>query len=470
MNQPHFLLVTFPAQGHINPGLQFAKRLIATGARVTFATSVSTHRRMSSTSIIPNGLTFAPFSDGYDDGFKAGDDVEHFMSELKRCGSQTLTDLVLDLANKASPVTCIVYTLLLPWAADVARKLFVPSVLLWIQPATVLDIYYYYFNGYADLIANRIDPSYSIELPGLPTLTCRDIPSFFLPSNTYAFALKSFKEQFETLRQETKLRVLVNTFDALEPQGLKAIEKLNLVAVGPLIPSAFLDGKDPSDKSFGADLFKGSKDYIDWLDSKPNSSVIYVSFGSIAVLPKRQMEAMANGLLQSRRPFLWVIRRSENGAENEENKIPDQLEELNDEGLIVPWCSQVEVLSHASVGCFVTHCGWNSTLESVATGVPVVAFPQWSDQPTNAKLIQDVLKTGVRVSADEEDEGIVRSEEIVKCLEMVMEGEGGEEIRKNAKHWRDLAREAVKDGGSSDRNLREFLDDLVRERQLHSVC
>ncbi|KAJ4968097.1 hypothetical protein NE237_014798 [Protea cynaroides] len=395
MNQPHFLVVTFPAQGHINPGLQFAKRLVATGARVTFATSASVHRRMSNTSIIPNDLTVAPFCDDFD-YIKTDDDIEHFLSELKHHGSQTLTDLVLDLANKASPVTCIVYTLLLPWVADLALKLFVPCCLLWIQPATVLDIYYYYFNGYADLMANRTDPSYSVELPGLPILTCRDIPSFFLPSNTYAFVLKAFQEQLEKLEQETKVQVLVNTYDALEPQGLKAIEKFNLVAIGPLIPSAFLDGKDPSDKSFGADLFKGSKDYIDWLNSKPNSSVVYVSFGSIAMLPKKQMEAMANGLLQSRRPFLWVIRRSENGTENEENKILDQLEELNEQGLIVPWCSQVEVLSHASVGCFVTHCGWNSTLESVATGVPVVAFPQWTDTTheceANPRCVEDGSK------------------------------------------------------------------------------
>ncbi|KAJ4968193.1 hypothetical protein NE237_014894 [Protea cynaroides] len=331
MNQPHFLVVTFPAQGHINPGLQCA---------FTFATSASVHRRMSNTSIIPNDLT------------------------LKHHGSRTLTDFVLDLANKASPVTCIVYTLPLPWVADLARKLFVPCCLLWIQPATV-DIYYYYFNGYADLMANRTDPSYSVELPGLPFLTCKDIPSFFLPSNTYAFTLKAFKEQLEKLEQETKVQVL-----------------------------------DPSDKSFGADLFKVSKDYIEWLNSKPNSSVVYVSFGSIAMLPKKQMEAMANGLLQGRRPFLWVIRRSENGTENEENKILDQLEELNEQGLI----------------------------------------------------------------AIEEDEGIVESEELVKCLEMVMEGESGEEMKKNAKHWMDLAREAVKDCGSSNWNLREFVDEFVREK------
>ncbi|XP_042516928.1 phloretin 4'-O-glucosyltransferase-like [Macadamia integrifolia] len=470
-HQRHFLLVTFPAQGHINPTLQFAKRLIAIGARVTLATTVSAHRRMSNSSTVPHGLTFAPFSDGYDDGYKPNlDNVEQFLADFQRRGSQALTDLVLDQSNKASPVTCIVYTLLLPWAADVARNLHVPSALLWIQPATVLDIYYYHYNGYGDVIANRsTGSSCSIDLPGLPLLTSQDVPSFFLPSNTYTFALKTIKNQFETLEKETNPHILVNTFDALEPQGLKAVENLNLVAIGPLIPSAYLDCKDPSDKSFGGDLFKGSSDYIEWLNSKPNSSVVYVSFGSIALLPKRQMEAIADGLLRSRRPFLWVIRRGENEVESEENKILDRLEDLKEEGLIVPWCSQVEVLSHASVGCFVTHCGWNSTLESLVTGVPVVAFPQWTDQPTNAKLIQDVWKTGMRVKANEEDEGIVDSEELVRCLEMAMEGESAEEMRKNAKHWRNLATEAAKDGGSSDRNLRAFVDEMAREKENYST-
>jgi UDP:flavonoid glycosyltransferase YjiC (YdhE family) len=125
----------------------------------------------------------------------------------------------------------------------------------------------------------------------------------------------------------------------------------------------------------------------------------------------------------------------------------------------VTWCSQVEVLSHPSLGCFVTHCGWNSTLESLVSGVPVVAYPHWSDQGTNAKLIQDVWKTGVRVTANED--GIVESDEIKRCLELVIGGgEEGGEMRRNAKKRRDLAREATKEGGSSYENLKSFVDEI----------
>ncbi|XP_042495820.1 phloretin 4'-O-glucosyltransferase-like [Macadamia integrifolia] len=466
----HFLLLTIPAQGHINPTLQFAKRLLLTGARVTFATSLSAHRRMlqntSSSSTTPDGLSFAPFSDGFDDGFKPNDSAHaNHMSEFRRRGSNFLTEIVPKLAKVGCPITCIVYSLVIPWAAHLARNLGIPSALLWIQPATVLDIYYYYFHGYETVMSSTITHDH-IQLPGdLPLFTARDVPSFFLQSNDDTkSALQLFQEQFETLEQETAAKpwVLVNTFDALEPQALAAIDKLNLIGIGPLLPSPYLDGNDPSDQSFRADLFHGgSKDYIEWLNSRTEASVVYVSFGSLAVLSKPQMEAIANGLLESRRPFLWVIRGGK--EDEEERKIMDRLEEINEVGLIVPWCSQVEVLSHPSVGCFVTHCGWNSTLEGLVAGIPMVAFPQWSDQPTNAKLIQDVWRTGVRVKVnDDEDggEGIVKSEEIVRCLEMVMEEESGEEMRKNAKRWSNLAREATKEGGSSDRNIRAFMEEI----------
>lgn len=255
--------------------------------------------------------------------------------------------------------------------------------------------------------------------------------------------------------------MLVNTFDALEAEALRAVDKLNLIGIGPLFPSAYLDGNDLSDTSFGGDQFQGSRDYVDWLNSKPQSSVIYVSFGTLVMLSKQQMEEIARGLLESRRPFLWVIRpKLENGVEEKEkNMILSNIEEIEREGMIVPWCSQVEVLCHPSVGCFVTHCGWNSTLESLVAGVPVVTFPQWSDQGTNAKLIEDVWGTGVRMRVND-GEGMVESEELERCLEMVMGGERGEEMRRNALKWKILAREAVKEGGSSDRNLQAFLEEI----------
>ncbi|KAL7209410.1 hypothetical protein ACSBR1_031030 [Camellia fascicularis] len=385
-HQPHILLVTFPGQGHINPSLQFSKRLIKMGVKVTLLTAFSAINRMTKTIPTPQGLTVLGFSDGYDDGFKPGYDRLHFFSELTKLGSQAVTNLITESSNNGRPFTRLVYTTLLPWLA---------------------------------------------------------------------FAVSLFKEHIEFLEAETNSTVLVNSFDKLEPGALRAIEKLNLVAIGPLIPSAFLDEKDPSDTAFGGDLFKTSRNCIEWLDSKEDSSVVYVSFGSVCELSKNQIEEIARGLLKSHRPFLWVIRATATNSENEEEHKLSCEEELEKQGMIVPWCSQVEVLSHPSLGCFVTHCGWNSTLEGLVCGVPVVAFPQWSDQATNAKLIKDVWKTGVRVTLNEE--GVVEGEEIERCIEMVMESE---ETRRNAKKCRVMAREAVKEGGSSDFNLKAFLSEI----------
>ena len=425
---------------------------------------------------LPRGLTFAAISDGYDDVVRPSDvDVQTYFSRFRQRGSETLAALFEKSAAAGNLVTCLVYTLLLPWAAEVACRFNAPSALLWIQPATVFDVYYYYFNGYKDAISEcEKDPSWSLKLPNLPfELKAHDLPTLVLPSAPFShtFSLTTFQEHVEVLEKEENPTILMNTFEALEADMLRSIEKFELVPVGPLLPSAFLDGKDPLDKSFGGDLFSPSKDgdYMEWLNSQEESSAIYVSFGSMSMsaLSRPQMEELARALIQTRRTFLWVITEKEpkeKGKKEQETRHVEEaddelscMEELKQQGLIVPWCSQLEVLSHPSIGCFVTHCGWNSTVESLTSGVPIVAFPQWTDQTTNAKLVQDVLKTGVRVKRSEA-EGLVKSEELKRCLEAVMESE---EMRENAKRWRDLAIQASKEGGSSDRNLKAFVKQFV---------
>ncbi|KAK9159845.1 hypothetical protein Syun_006186 [Stephania yunnanensis] len=479
----HFIVFTTPFQGHINPTLQLSKRLASLGAQVTFVTSIHAHRRMfndknNATSIrsdYASSITFAPFSDGYDNGLKQGDDALQFLSEFKRHGSEALSNLIRSLSTDDDPnrsVTCLICSFLYPWILELGRDHGVKTAMLWIQPAVVFGIYYYYFNGYKDKIlqenvANEGNYSSSyVELPGLPKLTCRDLPSFLLPSNIYKSSLTLFEEQFQGLNQEDyKPRVLINSFDALESEALKALDgKVDIKAIGPLVPSAFLAGNDPSDTHFGADLFEPSNiNYLQWLNSKDEASVVYVSFGSLVVLKRRQVEEIARGLIKIRRPFLWVFRAQEIGEEEEQGEIKSLIDGINreeEQGLIVPWCSQIEVLSHSSVGCFVSHCGWNSTLESLVVGIPVVAFPQWTDQGTNAKLIEDVWRTGVRVKVSKEEDNLVKSEEIRRCVEMVMGKERGAEMRQNAEKWKDLARKAVGIGGSSERNLMEFLKEM----------
>ncbi|XP_010457643.1 PREDICTED: UDP-glycosyltransferase 75B1-like [Camelina sativa] len=452
MAPPHFLLVTFPAQGHVNPSLRFARRLIkTTGARVTFVTCFSFFHR----SMIPNhkkvdNLSFLTFSDGFDDGgISTSDDSQKRSVNLTVNGDKALSDFIEANRNGDSPVTCLIYTILLNWAPKVARRYQLPCALLWIQPALVFDIYYNHFMG------NKS----AFELPNLSSLEIRDLPSFLTPSNTNKAAYGSFQEMMESLKEETNPKILINTFDSLEPEALTAYPNIEMVAVGPLLPTEVFSGsttKSVKDQS--------SSSYTLWLDSKTESSVIYVSFGTMVELSKKQKEELARALIEGKRPFLWVITdkpnretKAEGEDETEVEKIAAFRDELEEVGMIVSWCSQIEVLRHRSVGCFVTHCGWNSTLESLVLGVPVVAFPMWSDQPTNAKLLEESWMTGVRVR--ENSEGLVERGEIKRCLEAVMK-EKSVELRENAEKWKRLATEAGGEGGSSDKNMEAFVEEI----------
>ncbi|KAH7521577.1 hypothetical protein FEM48_Zijuj07G0048100 [Ziziphus jujuba var. spinosa] len=394
VNPPRFIVLTYPAQGHLDPALQFSKNLSAVGADVTFFTSKSAYRRINKI-YFPAGSSFFPFSNSYDDGFKPGDDIDHYIFEIDRFGSQALSDLIVTGENEGRPFSCVVYTLILPWAG-------------------------------------KSESSSLVELPGLSLkLTGPDLPSLMDSTNTYTFAMPIFKELFEMLDKEGNPKVLVNTFDDLEPEALKA-----------------------------------DYNYIEWLSLKPKGSVFYVSIGSPSVLLKPQMEEIGRALLDTKHPFSWVIRENENNIAEEEDELSckEGPEEL---GMIVPWCSQMEVLNNASLGCFLTHCGWNSTLESLVCGVPMVGFPRWSDQGTNAKLVMETWKSGVRVRVRvrANNEGIVEGDEIKRCLELVMgNGEKGKEIRRNAKQWKDLGRQAAMEGGSSHKNLKTFMDEIIMDK------
>ncbi|ERN02494.1 hypothetical protein AMTRI_Chr05g68340 [Amborella trichopoda] len=171
-------------------------------------------------------------------------------------------------------------------------------------------------------------------------------------------------------------------------------------------------------------------DCLSWLDERPDSSVVYVSFGSLAALPTEQMEEVADALRSSKRPFLWVV-KAPYAHQKGGNSLPEGfMEATSKQGLVVPWCPQLDILAHRAVGCFVTHCGWNSILEALSQGVPMVAVPQWSDQQTNSKFVSDVWKTGMHVEIS--NKGFVLRGELERFIREVMEGERGAHIRENS--------------------------------------
>lgn len=229
--------------------------------------------------------------------------------------------------------------------------------------------------------------------------------------------------------------------------------KWPILTIGPTAPSMFLDNQVYKKEKLddGNYLFETNKETcLKWLDKRETNSVIYVSFGSVASIGEEQMNEVAEALIKTNCYFLWVVRVEE------ENKLPKHFG--YEKGLIINWCPQLDVLAHKSVACFITHCGWNSTLEALSSGVPMIGVPQWVDQTTNAKCIEDVWKSGIRVKINEK--GIVKREEFERCIKEVIESEKGKELKRNAMKWKELAKEAMSDGGSSDRNIEQFASTL----------
>ncbi|XP_026432859.1 UDP-glycosyltransferase 74E2-like isoform X1 [Papaver somniferum] len=295
-------------------------------------------------------------------------------------------------------------------------------------------------------------------------LDCRYRLSFVHKPDVYPAVLPLVLSGFSNVDEADWL--LFNTYDKLEEQVVNWMAKQSqtrMITIGPTMPSFYLD-KRLEDNAYGLHLFTPDSDTCTkWLDTKEATSVVYMSFGSLANLGEEQMEEIAWGIRNTNYNFIWVVRATE------ESKLPKNfVQETSGKGLVTGWCQQLEVLAHKAVGCFVTHCGWNSILEALSLGVPMVATPQWTDQPTNAKFVEDIWKVGVRAKTDEK--GMVTRDELEESIKLVMEGERREEINKNAIRLKELALEAVDEGGSSDKNIHEFVSKILCNNYRAALC
>ncbi|KAI3803727.1 hypothetical protein L1987_31888 [Smallanthus sonchifolius] len=450
--QTNVLLVTVAAQGHINPMLRLGNLLVSKGLHVTLATHDYALTHSSST---VGGIHLEFFSDGLPEEYnRQRADFNYYMNSLCKHGPINLSALIQSHTRKFS---CIINTPFVPWAADIAAQFGLPCAMAWIQPCTIYQIYYCYYNRLNDF-PTETTPNLNVKLPGLPSFSPEELPSFVLPSNTFPTFDSILNEVFHNMH---KIKwVLGNSFTELENDVIMSMNEAGrpFWPVGPLVPvSLFGKADEIGGDLSGFDKFKSDKktDCLEWLDKQQPASVVYISFGSLIFSSDEQIESIASGLRVSNRPFLWVVKL----PENQERKKVGILEEIKDQGLIVKWSPQTAVLSHPSVGCFLSHCGWNSLIESVTAGVPVIACPQWTDQPTNAKLVTDVWKVGVKLNRD--SDGFFVAEEVARCVEEIMSGGRSAEFRKNAAELKRAAREAVADGGSSDKNIELFVDEVV---------
>ncbi|RWV79607.1 hypothetical protein GW17_00059231 [Ensete ventricosum] len=451
---PHVLMVSFAGQGHLNPLLRLAKRIAAKGLLVTLCSTYDIGYRISSSTADsalgvpkPVGRGFIRFEFFYD-GLPVDDprrkDLDVLMPAIRATGPPALVDLIRRQADAGCPVSCIINNPFLPWALDVAADMGIPGGVLWVQSCAVFTTYDSYYHSLAEF-PTEDNPDVTVNLSGLPPMKPEELPTFLLPSSPFKPLRKVILEQFGNISKASW--VFANSFEKLEREIIDAIShRLQLIPVGPLV-----EPDDKSQSSIRGDLFKAA-DCMYWLDAQAPSSVVYVSAGSIVVLSEEEMSELAWGLRKCGRPFLWVVRRDTQAL------LPEGfIEEAGDRGLVVEWSPQDRVLAHPAVACFVTHCGWNSTLEALTAGVPVVTYPQWGDQVPDSKFLVEVYGVGVRLRAP------ATRDDVERCVEAVTQGEGAEAIKARAAEWKEAAAKAVEEGGSSDRHIQAFVDE-IRQR------
>ncbi|KAE8682515.1 putative Glycosyltransferase [Hibiscus syriacus] len=287
----------------------------------------------------------------------------------------------------------------------------------------------------------------------------RVLPSFVFNKDGGYNALVKIAEKFGLANG-----IIVNTFEELETYAVNCFyngQNPPIYPVGPVIHLNSLSHPE---------LDQVQRDKIrKWLDNQPESSVVYLCFGSMGSHVPLQAKEIALGLEKSERRFLWSFHMPppQNDAagtvhyKNPEEMLPQGfMERIQEKGMICGWAPQLEVLGHRAVGGFVSHCGWNSILESLWCGVPIVTWPMHAEQQLNAYMMKEmglavVMKLDFRGGTSE----VVTAKEIEEGVRQIMDA--GSEVRKKVKEIAGMARKAVTEGGSSFNSIGRFIEDMI---------
>ncbi|KNA14805.1 hypothetical protein SOVF_104170 [Spinacia oleracea] len=256
---------------------------------------------------------------------------------------------------------------------------------------------------------------------------------------------------------------LYNTSRVIEGRYVELFEKLLICpekkhfAIGP-VNSVEMENKN------------GKHICLEWLNKQQKDSVIYISFGSTTSMTDDQITELALGLEKSQQKFIWVLRKADTGdvftsAEVRKDQLPEGYDErVKNRGMVVrDWAPQLEILGHPATGGFMSHCGWNSCMESISLGVPIAAWPMHSDQPSNAVLVTEVLKVGVLVRDWTQHAELVSSKTIDSALRRLMASAEGKEMRKRATELGDAVRASVVEGGASRLEMDAFISHITRK-------
>ncbi|CAM0902052.1 unnamed protein product [Alopecurus aequalis] len=455
---PHVLVVPFPAQGHARPLLDLAALLAARGFRLTVVTTPA-NASLLSPLLAAHPATVQPLVLP----FPAHPSLPPGLENVKNCPPSyfaffihalaALHDPILEWA-RSHPVAAVVSDFFCGWTQPLAAELGVPRIVF--TPSGVLGtaVPHSLFRRLVKRPAGA-DDGYVFTfpaIPGEPSYQWRELSGLY---KAYIEG-RVVQEVGQAVRQNFLWNLeswgfVSNTLRALEGSYLDApLEDLGFKrvwAVGPLAPETDNTG----------DLGGAAGDLGAWLDGCPEGSVVYVCFGSQAVLTTSVAAALAEALERSAVPFLWVV--GGGGV-----ALPEGFEaraSAAKRGMLVRgWAPQVAILQHAAVGWFMTHCGWNSVLEAMAAGVPMLTWPMTADQFVNARLLVDEARVALRACAG--GLGIPPDAGEITAVLVDAVGEGGSGVRARAKELAAEAAGATKDAGSSRQDFERLANELQK--------
>lgn len=365
------------------------------------------------------------------------------------------------------PPNCIISDMCLPYTARIAAKFNIPRISFLGQ--SCFTLFCLYNIGRHKVRQNVTSETEYFVLPGVPDkieMTKAQIPGpsgARMDQNRIAFYAET------AAAEAASYGVVMNSFEELETEyakGYKKVKNGKVWCIGPVSLSNNNKVSIDEDEHYS----------MKWLDLQKSKSVIYACLGSMCNLTPLQLIELGLGLEASNRPFIWVIREKSGSQLDElEHWIKEQgFEERNNgKGLLIRgWAPQVLILSHPAVGGFLTHCGWNSTLEAICGGVPMVTWPLFGDQFFNEKLIVQILGVGVRVGVEapvkwgeEEEIGVlVKKEDVERAIEELMnESSQSHEMRRRVQELAEMAKRAVEEGGSSHTNVTLLIQDIMQQ-------
>ncbi|GMI90289.1 UDP-dependent glycosyltransferase 76B1 [Hibiscus trionum] len=437
------VLFPMPFQGHISPMLQLASILHGKGFSISI---IHTRFNSPNTANYPH-FRFYPIPDGLSENDVVSSDpirIVTFINSLNSNCQTPFRDCLTELISTEDPVACLVTDVLWYSTQAVADDLKLPRVVLrtsnvssFLVIATIPSLFQ---KGYLPLQDSEAEN----EVPELPQFRFKDVSMFKDPGR--------FLEFIDTVVQGTKASsgIIYNSCEDLEQEYLT---KTSSYFPNPV----FLIG--PFHKYFPASsssLLPQDKTCISWLDKQQPKSVIYVSFGSVAAIKETEFLEVAWGLANSKQPFLWVVRPGLVQGSKWLELLPNGfLEMVGERGHIVKWAPQQEVLLHPSTAAFWTHCGWNSTLESLCEGVPMICQPCFGDQKTDARFISHVWRVGIHLESN------IERGEIEKAIRRLMVEPEGQEMRDRIDLLKDKMNLCLKPGGTSYKSLDNLVSHIL---------